>query len=223
MAAIKKRNVTEEIIQWVEDQIEQQVWTPGQQISSENALAVKFGVNRTSVRYAIRQLVAVGVLESFQGKGTFVKKISMEEIGQKLNGMYVDSQFRQLLEYRKIIECASCRIAAEHLNDGIIAKMEDACAEMRKNRTNKKEFIENDLKFHLYILKTTENDIIVKSMDLIWDEIERQHFFFNGERSVAKAIYFHENILEAFKERDGDRASRLMAEHIDALINQNFD
>lgn len=45
---------------------------PGECLPSENELAMRFGVNRHTIRHAIEDLVTAGLLERRHGKGTFV-------------------------------------------------------------------------------------------------------------------------------------------------------
>src|SRR4030065_2368738 len=45
---------------------------PGECLPSEYELAMRFGVNRHTIRHAIEELVAAGLLERRHGKGTFV-------------------------------------------------------------------------------------------------------------------------------------------------------
>lgn len=46
--------------------------TPGKCLPSENELAERFGVNRHTIRRAVEDLIATGLLERRHGKGTFV-------------------------------------------------------------------------------------------------------------------------------------------------------
>ena len=46
--------------------------SPGEAIPSERALVVRLGVSRVTVRQAIADLVAAGVLERVHGKGTYL-------------------------------------------------------------------------------------------------------------------------------------------------------
>lgn len=47
-------------------------FSPGECLPSENELAERFGVNRHTIRRAIEDLIAAGLLERRHGKGTFV-------------------------------------------------------------------------------------------------------------------------------------------------------
>jgi GntR family transcriptional regulator of arabinose operon len=59
------------ITQWIRTEIQEGRLKGGQRIESENSLCERFNVSRTSVRKAIANLVAEGVLESRHGIGTF--------------------------------------------------------------------------------------------------------------------------------------------------------
>ena len=55
-------------------QVATQQWRPGEAIPAELALAAQHGVAPGTVRKAIEALVAEGLLERRQGKGTFVRR-----------------------------------------------------------------------------------------------------------------------------------------------------
>lgn len=59
-------------------QIAQRRWRPGEAIPTEQELARSYGVAIGTVRKAIDVLVAEGLLERFQGRGTFVRRASFD-------------------------------------------------------------------------------------------------------------------------------------------------
>src|SRR5688572_8802775 len=54
------------------DRIMQGVYRPGESIPNEDALCSLFGVSRITVRRAVADLAARGLLEKRRGRGTFV-------------------------------------------------------------------------------------------------------------------------------------------------------
>lgn len=54
--------------------IANQRWRPGEAIPTEPELAETFGTSVGTLRKAVDQLVAEGMLERFQGRGTFIKR-----------------------------------------------------------------------------------------------------------------------------------------------------
>jgi GntR family transcriptional regulator len=79
-------------------------WAPGDQIPGEQELCELYGVSRTVVRQALRELELEGVINRRKGKGTFIAlpKIS-EGLVQKLTGFYQDMVERGLKPGTKVL------------------------------------------------------------------------------------------------------------------------
>ena len=58
--------------EFLRDKIESGEWEPGRQLPGEGDLQSEFGVSRATVRQALQLLENDGLIERFQGKGTFV-------------------------------------------------------------------------------------------------------------------------------------------------------
>jgi GntR family transcriptional regulator len=56
----------------VTGKIESGEWEPGRQLPTEKELSTEFGVSRATVRQAMQLLEHQGLIERFQGRGTFV-------------------------------------------------------------------------------------------------------------------------------------------------------
>jgi GntR family transcriptional regulator len=85
-------------------EIESGRWQPGQQIPSETEMCEAFGISRTVVRQALRELEYHGLLYREQGKGTFVAepKIS-ESLVQDLSGFYEDMVAKGLTPVTRVL------------------------------------------------------------------------------------------------------------------------
>ena len=68
-----KDKVYQQVAAFLKENIKSGKLKIGEAIYSENLLCEKLGVSRTSVRKAIRMMVEDNILESHQGKGTFIK------------------------------------------------------------------------------------------------------------------------------------------------------
>ena len=80
-----------QLIEVLREKIDLGDWQDGDQIPSEPDLCEVYGVSRTVVRQALRELELEGIIIRRKGKGTFVAepKIS-ESLAQKLTGFYQD-------------------------------------------------------------------------------------------------------------------------------------
>ena len=61
-------------------------WQPGEAIPTEQELAQSFDLAVGTVRKAIDLLVAEGLLERYQGRGTFVRRASCVPDGRAIGG-----------------------------------------------------------------------------------------------------------------------------------------
>ena len=214
MSSSEHKNVTEDVVDYLKQKIMDGTWKPGDKISSENELTACLSVSRASVRYAIQHLIAVGVLESFQGKGTFVKTKPISDIEQKLKTLYNNTSVEQLVEFRIIIEGESCRLAAQRMTEDALNRMKIHLVNMMNSISDREAFINEDIAFHKEIMKTTGNDLIVRSMEYIMGQIESQHHAFNTEDKFSTAVEWHRKILLELEKGNGREAARCMKKHL---------
>ena len=212
--AVERVNVTEQVIEYLKTNIQRGVWKPGEKIASENELTNILSVSRASVRHAIQQLIAVGVLESYQGKGTFVKSMPIDFINENFDHLYVNAEILQLMEFRQIIEVASCKLAAERITEEGLRNLEFYYSKMKQAPKFSGEFIRNDMEFHMEILRATKNNLVIRSMEHVIQEVEKQQELYNTEAGVKRAIRYHGEILEALRRSDGERAAEVMVAHL---------
>ncbi len=94
-----------QLIDVVKERIQQKEWQPGSQIPGEQDLCGQYGISRTVVRQALRELELEGVIHRRKGKGTFVAvpKIS-EGLVQKLTGFYQDMLDRGLKPVTRVLK-----------------------------------------------------------------------------------------------------------------------
>ncbi len=80
-----------QLIEILKQQIEDGVWVPGDKMPSELELCDSYGVSRTVVRQALRELEANSFIVRRKGKGTFVAKPKINEgLIQRLTVFYQD-------------------------------------------------------------------------------------------------------------------------------------
>ncbi|MER2057922.1 MAG: GntR family transcriptional regulator [Niallia sp.] len=77
---------------------------PGDPISSEREFSEKYGISRMTVRQAINNLVAEGVLVRQRGKGTFVATPKVEQELSGLTSFSEDMRSRGLTPQTKILD-----------------------------------------------------------------------------------------------------------------------
>ena len=71
--SVKNKKVYEEVIEQIKDMIYNGILKKGDKLPSERDMVEELQVSRTSVREALRSLEVIGLIESRQGEGNFVK------------------------------------------------------------------------------------------------------------------------------------------------------
>jgi GntR family transcriptional regulator, transcriptional repressor for pyruvate dehydrogenase complex len=216
MAKIVHNNIVEQVVEYLGNCIKDGSWKPGEKIDSESELTKKLQVSRSSIRYAIHQFIALGVLESFQGKGTFIKSIPVEELLTKLEMMYENIELKQLLEFRMVVEVEVCRMVAQNIMETSIKELEDCVNKMKEFQNDDDAYINYDIEFHKILLKETKNKLIIKSMESVRDEIKKQHQSRITPADIA--IHDHNNIIDKLRKHDGHGAAEAMRNHLNNNI-----
>ena len=218
-------SITEQVVQYFKDNINAGNWTVGEKIPSENRLTETLGVSRASVRTAIQYLIALGVLESRHGKGTYLLEDHVDEhTGSQTKITAQDCQdIEKVLEFRRIVESEACYLAAVRATPALVEELKQDLDEMYGNKGNPKAFVSADIKFHAAICRASQNPLLEKSMLKVFEENRRDHDQMNAVFGYEDGIYYHNLILKAIKEKNGEKAREIMFEHLQNGINRLAD
>lgn len=218
----ENQSVSDQVFQYLKDNIAQGRWRPGEKIPSENKLCELLEVSRISVRSAIGRLASLGLLESKQGNGTFVCQPGSF---QPLGDMYAalgQSDRLSMLEFRKVIEVAAAEFAALRATTKTVDAMHETIMRMQ-TATDPAEIAASDMEFHYLLAEATNNSAIVKSFEILRDSYIRV-FEENVAVMGSYGAEYHKKILSAIETRNAALAKRYMSEHLDntaALLLQS--
>ena len=200
---------------------------PGDKLPSERMLSEKFEVSRSNVREAIQKLEFYGILKSKPQSGTFVA-----DIGQvAMNGMMddilglEDPDFKSLVETRILLELKTVRLAAKRRTDDDLKSMESALEAFKEKVLNKEDAVQEDLLFHLAIAQACGNSTINRMMLIITPEIinnfEKYHVC--DKNQSEKRLKEHQDIFEAIKEQNTQKAKQMMKDHFVELYKYCYN
>ena len=113
---IKTVNITDQVVEYLKENIESGKWNIGEKIPSENQMVMELGVSRSSIRSALQYLIGIGVLKSYQGKGTFLINTQVENWDEAEYKITSEDcmDICKVLEFRKILEPGACVLAMEN-------------------------------------------------------------------------------------------------------------
>lgn len=207
---------------------------PGDKLPTEKELSRQLGIGRTSLREGIRQLETVGLLSSHQGKGVYLREVTIDSLFA--SGKHIPmASFLKLskqevfdwLSVRLIFESEACRLAAERISDEELAALQDIHQNMANAVSNRDAFIVQAVNFHRQILLSSGNAILSRLYEFIEDLYSKQiAIFMNFPQAMQHSLFYHGEILRALMERNVELAVENLKAHIEDVkktVSENFD
>lgn len=164
----------EAAIQAIKDYILTSGLKPGDPLPTETQLCEQLQVSRSSVREAVRTLVALDIVEVRHGRGTFVGQASMRPVVESLvfRGLLGSSEgFQGLLEVVELRSTLDHALATEVVKawkghqDHEIEEVLDA---MQERAERGEAFPEQDRTFHTLLLSRLDNQLYRHLADALW-------------------------------------------------------
>ncbi len=218
---IEKTNISSAVYDKMMEMIVQGLWQQGEMIPSENELCEAFGVSRNTIRQGIQRLSALGIINSVQGKGTFVSEINP---GAYLN-LLIPTMFLgekdsiSILQFMKAVQVESVRLVCTSASDEKIRKLGDYVSYMG-SADNYTDFFNHDSAYHHYLAEVTGNSLFIKSMELATELLKvylQDIVILHGSE---KSLEQHDSCYKAILQRDVSNACKIMESHYDMLIER---
>lgn len=165
MESLTRVPLSQRAAQALLDEITNGTWEVGDQLPGEMALAAELGVGRSTVREAIRQLVAKRVLTTRQGVGVFV---TATDAGDEWNRLAELAAIADVVQVRVAIESRAAALAATHHDDTDVTAVTDALATRNAHATAAPaELAAVDIAFHRTVVAAAHNPLLLALFDTI--------------------------------------------------------
>lgn len=198
--------------------------SPGQRIPTEAELTDQLGISRSTVREAVRLLVARNILESFRGSGTYLsQKMGMSEdpLGVSLAGDKL-TVARDLLQLRRAVEPFFAGLAAKNRSEEEVVKLQSIYLQQKElllhrnsqfTQDEYQEYLSLDCAFHETIAVASQNAIVGRLIPIICDSIHTMDQS-NDKRDAPQSVLEHSMILNAIIAGDPIEATEAMTLHM---------
>lgn len=199
----------------------------GASLPPEAAMARELGISRASLREAISGLQSQGILESHQGRGTFVSPFSFASLVSSL-GFHIElesnahpgalsNHLYQLVAMRELIESALVAELIDQYRQADILALYALTNKMSQSAERGEDFMDLDWRFHNYLYRRSGNDMLLQLLDSFWqicNEVRKSDLSQGFLRNNAEN---HRKIVDAIAARDARAASDAMRVHFEAL------
>ena len=191
---------------------------PGDLLPSEAGLAEKLGVNRSTIREAIRVLEQNGFVKREAGRKKLYASIPQSgDISKRLSAAMVLNQvtFEELWEAIYVLEPAAAASAALRADAADVQDLERNLEATRKALKDSTSLTELDIEFHDLVARATRNRAIQMARmpisQLFYPPFLKVMSLLNaGERLMVA----HEAIYAAIRDHDQKRAREWMEKHV---------
>jgi len=198
---------------------------PGQRLPGERELAVRMAVSRVSVRAALQQLKAQGLVISVQGGGTRVRS-SAVELNRPLTELLRSNleNLHELAEIRAILEIWAARRAAEHATVEDLAQLDQLLGAMNDAQRAHTYKAADDVRFHLAVAKASHSAVYMHLLSVIRDilttmlEYHRYQLFSDADDDLMVNTQ-HRAVVEAIRSRNPEAAAQAMRKHLAFVLD----
>lgn len=200
--------------------IESGLIKPGEKLDTIENLAKEYHVGRSTIREALSQLKARGLVESRQGGGTYVT--SPAPHGSPFQDYAISNRMEltQLLQVRKILEVGSIELAAQLRSPSDIEELQRILLHMKDAIGNEEISQVYDVNFHLAIAKATQNPLLQSMMEGIASVMTRtiretrKLWLYSKKESADRLFEEHQRMLQAIINHDPEGGASVMREHL---------
>jgi DNA-binding FadR family transcriptional regulator len=229
---VEKQRVAEEIVEQLRSLILTGQYAPGAKLPPERELAKKLGVNRASLREALKKLEHLGLVRIRQGDGTRVTNY-METAGIELVSHLVAASssdpeiIGDVLEFRRVIGREVARLAATRVEEEDLSKLRELAERANDPDLPADQVFQLDFEFYVALTSATKNKVMGLLVNTVRDAVASYlpvlaHLTVSPE-TVRE---HHRDLLAALEKGDADAAANAAdaylntgAEHIIGMLS----
>lgn len=192
----------------------------GDRLPTEADMLQEFDVGRASIREALRILEGFGLISIRQGQngGPVVATLRPEDLARTLSFYFhmTGATYGELIEARLVIEPVMARLAAERQHPEHLRQLREVTEREQIASLEGPEYLECAEEFHVVVSGMSGNgvlDLLGRALRNLFQERTAFGALLPPDaRPLNRKV--HLAISDAILAGDGDRAARLMEEHL---------
>jgi DNA-binding FadR family transcriptional regulator len=213
-APVQSQTAFEETLERLGTAIKLGLLVPGERLPAERELCRQLGISRSTLRQALTALVQSGHLRAARGRsgGTFVAESPPPADAPSATLL---ADWRESCDQRLAVELAVALLAAERAEPAALAPLDDLVAVMGATLEDFPGYRQADVRWHIGLAEASGSQRLVAAMTeaqgLMSDLIA---YIAHPPELLAWTNQQHAKMLTAVRKRDGERAMRIMVEHL---------
>jgi GntR family transcriptional repressor for pyruvate dehydrogenase complex len=213
-APVQSQTAFEETLERLGTAIKLGLLEPGARLPAERELCRQLGISRSTLRQALTALVQSGHLHATRGRsgGTFVAESPPLAASPSAELL---TSWRDACDQRLAVELAVAVLAAERAEPEALAPLDDLVAVMAATLEDFGAFRQADVRWHIGLAEAARSQRLLAAMTEAQGQMtDLISYIAHPPELLAWTNQQHARMLGALRRRDGDRAMRIMAEHL---------
>jgi GntR family transcriptional repressor for pyruvate dehydrogenase complex len=195
----------------------------GDKLPTEAVLVTRFAVSRTVVREALSRLKSLGLVESTQGSGVYVKEAGFSPLNFDAKSAVSRQAVVQMVEVRRALEAEVAALAAQRRTQADLKRIRKSITLLDQAVQAGGDGVDEDVQYHRAIAEAARNPFLISTLEYLGQ-------FLHGATRVTRAnearradfarqvLDEHALIVQAIEAGDADAARRAAASHMDNAI-----
>lgn len=200
---INKLNLSDQIANRLRDKIIQNELAPGDRIR-EREVCKDLQVSRTPLREALHKLASEGLIELIPNRGAIITRPGAGEIAD-------------MLQVLGVLEAFAGERVCEYISDQEVAEIKALQYEMLAAyaRQDRLKYFKLNQKIHLAIVKAARSETLLSLHARLNARLYRIRYQSNLKNETwGSALAEHDHILDALEQRDAEKLSTLLRQHL---------
>jgi DNA-binding FadR family transcriptional regulator len=215
-----EKSLGQRVVAGLKDKIFAGELPPGRKLPSETELIEEFGVSRTVVREAVTRLRAEGLIETFQGRGSFVLAVPQaSSFTVEAAALRTHRDVLDMIDFRLGVESETAALAAARIDDAgreTIRAALDAFVDAAPE-----DAVEADYSFHRAVAAVSGNRFCLELLDSLGPMMIMlprtrlgDEYSMTDTAHAARVQREHDDIAAAVLAGDPDTARAAMRVHL---------
>jgi DNA-binding FadR family transcriptional regulator len=213
-APVRSQTAFEETVERLGTAIKLGLLAPGTRLPPERELCAKLGIARSTLRQALTALGQSGHLHALRGRGGGTFVADPQPPGNPPSDEFL-AGWREICDGRLAVELGVAVLAAERATPEELGPLDQLVAALDHQLEDFSAYRQTDVRLHVGLAETTGSGRLVSAMTEVQGAMtDLISYIAHPAEVLASSNAQHRRLLAAIRERDADRAARVMTEHL---------
>ena len=195
----------------------------GNKLPTEAVLGAQLSVSRTVIREALSRLKSLGLVESLQGSGVYVKEVGFSPLNFDAKSAASRQAVIQILEVRRALEAEVAALAAQRRTQADIRRIRKSLSLLDKAVQAGGDGVREDVQYHRAIAEVAGNPFLISTLEylgqFLQDATRVTRANAAGRTDFAdRLLVEHDLIVQAIEAGDANAARQAATSHMDIAI-----